>query len=60
MGGERNLREENEPADGGLTDLALRVELLSAQRPAPAAECLGDADTAHRLSPMRMKADANG
>jgi hypothetical protein len=45
MGGERNLRGENEPADGRLTDLALRVELLSAQRPAPTAECLGDADT---------------
>jgi hypothetical protein len=44
MGGERNLRGETEPADGRLTDLALRVELLSAQRPARAAECLGDAD----------------
>ncbi len=44
MGGERNLRGETEPADGRLTDLALRVELLSAQRPARTAECSGDAD----------------
>ena len=44
MGGERNLRGETEPADGRLTDLAVRVELLSAQRPARAAQCLSDAD----------------
>ena len=44
MGGERNLRGETESADGRLTDLALRVELLSAQRPARTAECLSDAD----------------
>jgi len=44
MGGERNLRGETEPAAGRLTDLALRVELLSAQRPVRTAECLSDAD----------------
>lgn len=44
MSGERNPCGETEPAAGRLTDLALRVELLSAQRPARAAECLSDAD----------------
>ena len=37
-GGELNHRGETEPVDGRLTDLAVRVELLSAQRPAPAAQ----------------------
>ncbi len=60
MSGERNLRGETEPADGRLTDLAVRLELLSAQRPVRTAQCLSDADTALRLFPKRMKADANG
>ena len=60
MSGERNLRGETQPVNGRLTDLARRVELLSAQRPARTAECAGAADAAHRLSRKRMKADANG
>jgi hypothetical protein len=51
MSGERSLRGETEPAAGRLTDLALRVELLSAQRPARTAECLGDADTRPKAPP---------
>ena len=51
MSGERNLRGETEPADGRLTDLALRVELLSAQRPARTAQCLSDADTRPQALP---------
>jgi hypothetical protein len=51
MGGERNLRGETEPADGRLTDLTLRVELLSAQRPVRTAQCLGDADTRPQALP---------
>jgi hypothetical protein len=61
MGGERNHRRDMEPSDDRLTELALRVQLLSAQRPAPAAEC----DEmpmlpAYRLYPKRMKGDADG
>ncbi len=51
-GGEPHLRGETEPADGRLTDLALRVELLSAQRPAPAAQCLVDADIRPQALPI--------
>ena len=60
MGGERNLRGETEPAAGRLTDLALRVELLSAQRPVRTAECLSDADIRLQALPKRMKVDADG
>jgi hypothetical protein len=44
MSGERNLRGETEPAAGRPTDLALRLQLLSAQRPERSTECLSDAD----------------
>jgi hypothetical protein len=44
MGGERGLPRDMEPSDDRQSDLALRVQLLSAQRPVQAAECLSDAD----------------
>jgi hypothetical protein len=62
MSGERNPRRDMEPSDDRLSDLALRVQLLSAQRPARAAECSGDADAARpqARSQPRVKRDGNG
>ena len=48
MGGERNLRGEMEPSADKLTDLAARVALLSAQRPAGAAPCVAMPTIARR------------
>ena len=39
MIGERTLRGEMEPSQDRPTELAVRVALLSAQRPAGAAQC---------------------
>jgi hypothetical protein len=61
MGGERNLRRDMEPSDDMPTELARRVALLSAQRPPRARQCVAmPTVAADRLSPMRMKAQANG
>ena len=61
MGGERNLRRDMEPSDDRLTELAVRVQLLSAQRPAPATQCVEmPMLSSNRLSPKGVKADANG
>ena len=61
MGGERNLRRDMEPSDDRPTELARRVALLSAQRPLRATQCVAMPTVpADRLSPMRMKAQANG
>jgi hypothetical protein len=61
MGGERNLRGEMEPATDKLTDLAARVALLSAQRPAAAAPCVAmPTSPGERPYPKRMKGDADG
>jgi hypothetical protein len=61
MGGERNLRRDMEPSDDRPTELARRVALLSAQRPLRATQFVAMPTVpADRLSPMRMKAQANG
>jgi hypothetical protein len=61
MGGERNLRRDMEPSDDRPTELARRVALLSAQRPPRETEYVVTPTLpADRLSPMRMKAQANG
>lgn len=61
MSGERTLRGEMEPSQDRPTELAVRVALLSAQRPAAAAES-GQMPIfpAYRLYPKRMKGDADG
>jgi hypothetical protein len=61
MSGERTLRGEMEPSQDRPTELAVRVALLSAQRPAVATQC-GQMPTlpAHWLYPKRMKGDADG
>ena len=61
MSGERNLRGEMEPSEDRLTELAARVALLSAQRPAVSAQCLKMPRLpADGLYPKRMKGDADG
>jgi hypothetical protein len=61
MGGERTHRREMEPSDDRVTELAARLALLSAQRPARAAECVAmPTRPAHRLYPKRMKGDTSG
>jgi hypothetical protein len=61
MGGERNPPRDMEPSDDRPTELARRVALLSAQRPARATKCVATPTLpAKRLSPMRVKAQANG
>jgi hypothetical protein len=61
MGGERSLRRDMEPSDDRLTELALRVQLLSAQRPMRATECVEMPTlAAYRLYPKRIKRDADG
>jgi len=61
MGGERNLRRDMEPSANRLTELALRVQLLSAQRPAQTTQCVEvPMLPAYRLYPSRVKGDANG
>jgi hypothetical protein len=61
MGGERNHRRDMEPSDDRLTELAARLQLLSAQRPTSAAECVEiPTSPASRLYPKRMKGDASG
>jgi hypothetical protein len=60
MGGERNHRSEMDASDDTLTELAVRLALLSAQRPARATECVAMPTSAARLYAQRMKGDANG
>jgi hypothetical protein len=61
MSGERSLRREMEPSQDRPTELAVRVALLSAQRPAGATQC-GPMATmpASGLSPKCMKDDVDG
>ena len=61
MSGERSLRGEMEPSQNRPTELAVRVALLSAQRPAGAAQS-GQMPISlpTELYPKRMKGDANG
>jgi hypothetical protein len=61
MGGERNHRRDMEPSDDRLNELAVRVQLLPAQRPARAAECVAvPLLPVYGLYPKRMKGDADG
>ncbi len=61
MSGERNHRRDMEPSDDRQTELAVRVQLLSAQRPTRATECVETPTLpAYRLYPKRMKGDADG
>jgi hypothetical protein len=61
MGGERNHRRDMEPSEDRLTELAVRVAPLSAQRPTRAAQCVEMPTVpADRLSPRRMKGNADG
>jgi hypothetical protein len=61
MSGERSLRGEMEPSQDRPTELAVRVALLSAQRPVAAAES-GQMPMSPpaELYPKRMKGDADG
>ncbi|MFZ1994159.1 MAG: hypothetical protein WAU75_08625 [Solirubrobacteraceae bacterium] len=58
MGGERNHRSEMDASDDTLTELAVRLALLSAQRPARATECVATTSAA-RLYAQRTRGDAN-
>lgn len=61
MSGESNLRRDMEPSDDRLTELAMRVQLLSAQRPAPAPQCVDmPMLPANRLHPKGVKPDGDG
>jgi hypothetical protein len=61
MGGERNHRREMEPSDDRLTEQSARLALLSAQRPARAAQCDEmPTSLAHRLYPKRMEGEVSG
>lgn len=61
MSGERNLRRDMEPSADQMTELAQRVQLLSAQRPARTTHFVEMPTLpAYRLSPKGVKGDADG